>query len=88
MELPTSHPNLWRGPAQGWWKNEAGLEKGQHADAIVDYPLTITKMIVTQRAHVWYLDQILPGPETKIIVDDITVSYDDPWKDWHLATNW
>jgi len=87
MELPTSHPNLMRGPAQPWWKNE-GAPGGRNADAIVDYPLTITRMIVEQRTHLWYLDRIVPGPEARIAIDDITAAYDDPWKDWHLANNW
>jgi len=81
LELPNNLPNGWNGPALAFWKNEKG-------DRIVDYPLALTKLYVEQYTHVYCVNEVLPVPDTRITIDKILCTYDDPYEDWHLARNW
>lgn len=81
MELPNNLPNGFPGPALAFWKSEKG-------DRMVDYPLTLTKLAIEQRTHVYYVNEIIQVPDPAITIDKVLCVYDDPYKDWHLMKNW
>ena len=77
MPLPTNLPNGWPGPAMGFWKNEKG-------DRIVDYPLRLTKLIVEQRTHVYYVNEDRAGAGRHAVVGKTACSHEDPYQPWHF----
>jgi hypothetical protein len=81
IELPANLQNLWPGPAMGFWKCERG-------DRVVDYPLSLTKLFIEQRTHVYYVNEVLPVPAPAIVIDKILCAYDDAYADWHLIKGW
>jgi len=81
MELPNTLPNRWPGPALAFWKNEKG-------DRVVDYPLSLTKIYVEQYTHNYYVNEIVPVPETVLTLDKFVCTYDDPYAEWHLIKGW
>jgi hypothetical protein len=78
LELPTNLPNGWPGPGMAFWKNEKG-------DRLVDYPLRLTKLLVEQRTHIYYVNEIVPVPEPAIAVDKIVCSHAAPYVGLHLS---
>jgi len=81
IDLPGNLPNGWPGPAMAFWKNEKG-------DRTVDYPLRLTKLIVEQRTHVYYVNEILPVPDCSLVLDKIVCEYGDPYQQLHLTKGW
>jgi hypothetical protein len=81
MELPNSLPNGWPGPALAFWKNEKG-------DRVVDYPLSLTQVYVEQYTHNYYVNEVVPVPETVLVMDKFVCTYDDPYAEWHLTKGW
>jgi len=67
--------------AMAFWKNQRG-------DRVVDYPLSLTKLFVEQRTHVYCVNHIVPVGEPAITIDKILCTYDDPYRAWHLIKGW
>jgi len=74
IELPSTFPgDNARGPGQVWWRDEGG-------DNIVDYPLKLVELIVEMYTGVVYMGEWVPiKGENAIEIDDIVVTYDDPF---------
>ena len=81
IELPYTFPCGSPGPSNSWWKSEKG-------DGIVDFPLTLTKIFIEQRTHIWYVNKILKVEKPEITLREMYISYRDPYENLKLTENW
>jgi hypothetical protein len=54
-----------------WWRSDGG-------DRIVDLPLTLEKIIVEQRTHILYVNDVQPAASSQVEFGKLFVEYADP----------
>jgi hypothetical protein len=54
-----------------WWRSDGG-------DGVVDLPLTLEKIIVEQRSHILYVDDVQPAASGEVEFGKLFVEYADP----------
>ena len=58
-----------------WWRADGG-EKG--SENVVDLPLSLEEIIVEQRTHILYVNDLQPAPSDTIQLGKLFVEYDTP----------
>jgi hypothetical protein len=54
-----------------WWRSDGG-------DGVVDLPLTVERLIVEQRSHVLYVNDVQPAASDSVCLGKMFVEYADP----------
>lgn len=72
FELPGNAPyDLYREAGTSFWGNYQG-------DMVVDYPLTLEKIIVERRTHVIHLTEQLPASPDDVLLGTLHAEYEKP----------
>lgn len=72
FELPghTGYDNF-RKHGTTWWRSDGG-------DGVVDLPLTLESIIVEQRSHILYVNDVQPAASNTVCLGKLHVEYADP----------
>ncbi len=81
IPLPGHYGSGYHWPRYCNWRNGTADETG---DGIVDYPLTLTGLIVEQREQVVYVNAMVDASKQPVRLSDIKAVYGDPEQvgDW------
>ena len=81
IRLPGHYDSGYHWPRYCNWRNGTPDETG---DGIVDYPLSLTGLIVEQREQIVYVNQMVDASREPIRVSGLTAVYGDPEEvgDW------
>jgi len=77
IPLPGHYPSGFHWPRYANWRHDAG-------DGIVDYPLSLTAIIVEQRQKIVYVTEMVDASTEGVRLSDLTAVYGDPEQvgDW------
>jgi hypothetical protein len=72
FELPghTGHDNF-RKHGTTWWRSDGG-------DGIVDLPLTVESIIIEQRSHILYVNDVQPVASDSVLLGNLLAEYASP----------
>lgn len=60
-----------------WWRNDNGARSAE-GDGVVDLPLTLEKIIVEQRTHIIYVNDVQPVVSDTVCFGKLFVEYEGP----------